>query len=640
MIKAVILHHNQPESADKLYESLSEAFDGVELIDCGSSPSKMPINVTVPLENVYWEGAWLEAMRRWGDSEVLWILGGDIELLDKAEVYRQAIEAAMPFGCWSPSITGRAHSFMLTKHGNKRVRVKNIEGMALAVSRELMASIDYQFALSTKIGFGQDYWMCAMSRRDGLKNYIDGGVSVYHPPSIGYNEDDAHSRMQESFSQKYGADFRNTLFEYTMDYYGNQIKDESMNERKIVVATVDNGWGVKEFESLVATHPDCRGVIMRKGLSKFSSSTSEIIEYDASLKAVLDADIVLFTKVGAANRADFVKLVDAGCLMLANERYNNGKIVHQKTGWLYGHPSWGEGWLKEIVKRAKKGLKQSSSSTPIDSQSANSEFQAMFETAKRVGQAAQSTQLVIPAAQQIVPSIQNSPLPTQLDSQPTQLDSQPTQIDSQSTQLDSQPTQPLVTIITPTFNRDPRIVSRCLDCVSLQTVKEIEHLVCSDGKPESQIASLVGSLGDMRVSYHNTSVKKPGDFGNTVRSEMLGRARGKYILFLDDDNLILPDYLERMISAIEDSGKDFAVCRVVHFGPLKEDEVGRPPQVLTGIPVRLHHVDTLQVLVKREVMQRVGWNVEKGYLADGYTLQKLASEAEYVEVVQVLGFHM
>jgi glycosyltransferase involved in cell wall biosynthesis len=121
---------------------------------------------------------------------------------------------------------------------------------------------------------------------------------------------------------------------------------------------------------------------------------------------------------------------------------------------------------------------------------------------------------------------------------------------------------------------------------------------------------------------------------------MLAKASGEYVLFLDDDNVIVPEYLERMIYAIEASGKDFAVCRVVHFGPLNESAVGNPPQVLRGIPVKLHHIDTLQVVVKREVIQRVGWNTELGYLADGHTLQKLGDECEYIEVPEVLGFHM
>jgi hypothetical protein len=34
------------------------------------------------------------------------------------------------------------------------------------------------------------------------------------------------------------------------------------------------------------------------------------------------------------------------------------------------------------------------------------------------------------------------------------------------------------------------------------------------------------------------------------------------------------------------------------------------------------------------------FDTEKGYLADGHTLQALGEKYEYVEVPEVLGFHM
>ena len=55
-IKAVIVHHNQPENADKLFEQLASQFD-TELWDCGSPPHRIPKHVTHPLENIYMGGA-------------------------------------------------------------------------------------------------------------------------------------------------------------------------------------------------------------------------------------------------------------------------------------------------------------------------------------------------------------------------------------------------------------------------------------------------------------------------------------------------------------------------------------------------------------------------------------------------------
>ncbi len=198
----------------------------------------------------------------------------------------------------------------------------------------------------------------------------------------------------------------------------------------------------------------------------------------------------------------------------------------------------------------------------------------------------------------------------------------------------------LVSVISPTYQRDPDIIHRCLGSMILQTEKSWEQIICSDGGREQHVVDMVTSLADSRIRYAHTENKKVGDFGNTVRSEMLKQAKGKYVLFFDDDNVILPNYLSEMVSKLENAPDcDFAVCKIMHFGPLNEVEVGKPPKVLTGDPVKLYHIDPLQVLVRREVIQKIGWDTTVGYSSDGVTLEKLAS-LKCVRVDQILGIHM
>ena len=56
--------------------------------------------------------------------------------------------------------------------------------------------------------------------------------------------------------------------------------------------------------------------------------------------------------------------------------------------------------------------------------------------------------------------------------------------------------------------------------------------------------------------------------------------------------------------------------------------------------MKLYHIDPLQVLVKREVMQAVGWDCDHGYVSDGVTLEMLGDKYKSTEVAEVLGFHM
>jgi hypothetical protein len=614
-IKVVVIHHEQPENADKLYEDLCQGFDDVELMDCGSCKEKVPKNLTVSLGNVYWQGAWKEAMRRWGkDYDVVWVVGGDITLKQTAVDYRTAIEGAYPFGCWSPAIEGRAHPFMLAQNSCERNRVRNIEGMALAVSSLLLWEIGGEFELDTKYGFGQDYWLCARARENRLANYIDGTVVVYHPERVGYSEEEAHDRFNRVFTERYGVHFRDTLFGYNEGFEGNlYTEDEEMADR-VTIVTVDNGWGIDDFERITKDFDDCsRRIVMRKGITDLTGdTTAEVVDYDPELKVLLGADIAFFPKVGVANKDEFEKAVEAGVPTVAPASRSRGIIVHEKNGFIFEHESWARNWVRELIansklrervrSRARDAQEKKDKEQPEDAPSAGSSY-SFKETGKTENQ---STEKV----SQRVGTVSDYD----------------------------------VTVITPTFQRDLGTIRRCIDCVQLQTTNaRIEHIICSDGPVEGHVKAMIEGLGLQDVFYRNTAkAKRPGDFGNTVRADMLERAKGEFILFFDDDNIIMPQYLEKMIEALRSSpANDFAVCEIVHFGPLNERELNiAPPAVLTGEPVRLYHVDPLQVLVRREIMQRVGWDVENGYLADGHTLEKLGKEGEYVKVPEILAIHI
>ena len=198
----------------------------------------------------------------------------------------------------------------------------------------------------------------------------------------------------------------------------------------------------------------------------------------------------------------------------------------------------------------------------------------------------------------------------------------------------------LVTVITPTYRRDPLIVQRCIGCVLLQTHRDWEMLMCSDGGREDVIVSLVARQSDPRIEYHNLTSKKAGDFGNTCRQQMLKKAVGDFILFLDDDNIILPTFMEKMVAALDTSGKDFVVCDALYVYSTNMMIREKMPIVLSGEPVVNGRVDPVQVLVRTSAMLDIGWDTEVGYNSDGVTLERLGAKYEHVKVDEVLCLHL
>ena len=196
----------------------------------------------------------------------------------------------------------------------------------------------------------------------------------------------------------------------------------------------------------------------------------------------------------------------------------------------------------------------------------------------------------------------------------------------------------LITIITPTLGRDPQIVQRCMACVEAQTFTDWEHLICSDGPAETAIQQLVENQLDSRRKYLFLP-KQSGHFGAGVRAKLTPSAGGEFLVYLDDDNVLFPDYLEKMVAALtQNPFAGFAVSRTLHFGPLPEF-MGLPPQVITGIPPKRQHIDTIQVMVRKAAILESGW-VLNGYFSDGYTYEKLAKNFSYVEVPEVLSAHL
>lgn len=196
-----------------------------------------------------------------------------------------------------------------------------------------------------------------------------------------------------------------------------------------------------------------------------------------------------------------------------------------------------------------------------------------------------------------------------------------------------------VTIVTPTFQRHPGMLDRCLGCVRAQTEVAWRHIVCSDGIHEPEVENLVARENDPRVEYR-VSTKHYGGYGAGVRQDVLMQSEAtEFIMFLDDDNVILPHYLERMIEALgrARNGEQFAICSILHFGPLPFF-MERPPVLLRGEP-RVCQIDTLQVLVRTEAMREIGWR-DHGYLSDGFTYRALGERFGYVRVHDCLGIHL
>ena len=99
------------------------------------------------------------------------------------------------------------------------------------------------------------------------------------------------------------------------------------------------------------------------------------------------------------------------------------------------------------------------------------------------------------------------------------------------------------------------ILPRRLDSVLVQTFRDFEIIVVDDGSTDDTDRVILQFLDNPLVSYVRTDhVGQPAAKNAGIR-----RARGRYVAFLDADDLWTPTKLEKQIEIFESSGPELAV---------------------------------------------------------------------------------
>ncbi len=104
---------------------------------------------------------------------------------------------------------------------------------------------------------------------------------------------------------------------------------------------------------------------------------------------------------------------------------------------------------------------------------------------------------------------------------------------------------PTFSVILPTYNR-PELLKNAIESVLSQTYNDFELLVVNDGGVE--VESIVNKCDSKKIKYFNR--EKNRGVAN-ARNYGLFWARGKYICYLDDDDMYLENHLETLISHYE-----------------------------------------------------------------------------------------
>lgn len=118
----------------------------------------------------------------------------------------------------------------------------------------------------------------------------------------------------------------------------------------------------------------------------------------------------------------------------------------------------------------------------------------------------------------------------------------------------------LVSIIMPTYNCG-RFIKESIDSVLAQTYSNWELLIVDDCSKDGT-ETIVNSFEDQRIQY----MRNEHNMGAAVtRNRALRAAKGKYVAFLDSDDIWKPTKLEKQIAYMQENGYAFTYHEYVEI---------------------------------------------------------------------------
>ena len=129
---------------------------------------------------------------------------------------------------------------------------------------------------------------------------------------------------------------------------------------------------------------------------------------------------------------------------------------------------------------------------------------------------------------------------------------------------------PKFSLIVPVY-RIEEYLPKCIDSVLAQTCQDFELLLIDDGSPDG-----CGAICDDYAARHPDRIRavhQPNGGAGAARNHGIRLSRGEYLLFVDGDDYLSPDFLAALTGVIEKTPAD-----LVLFGALVERDgrqVGR-----------------------------------------------------------------
>ena len=115
---------------------------------------------------------------------------------------------------------------------------------------------------------------------------------------------------------------------------------------------------------------------------------------------------------------------------------------------------------------------------------------------------------------------------------------------------------PLISVIIPVYKVE-KYLDKCVESVVNQTYKNLEIILVDDGSPDN-CPAICDKWGekDVRIKV----IHKPNGGLSDARNVGIDNCIGEYITFIDSDDYITENYVQKLVDAIMQNNADIAMC--------------------------------------------------------------------------------
>lgn len=163
---------------------------------------------------------------------------------------------------------------------------------------------------------------------------------------------------------------------------------------------------------------------------------------------------------------------------------------------------------------------------------------------------------------------------------------------------------PLVSIVIPVYNGS-RFIEKAIACIKEQSFKDYELVIVDDGSGDDSYELAINLTKDI---INTTIIKKTNEGVSSARNKGIELASGKYIAFLDVDDVWDSSKLEKEINILEVNNHIGLVCTAKRFvnsdkyvGKFSKDVTRNFSSILIN---KGNFITTSSVIVRRNLIQQ------------------------------------